>query len=211
MKPVLSVAQVFFTLLLSITILSSTGYANSVIAKDTCNSGFQKENHIGFYDDENVSFQSHHNDILAQYKAEASKYPLLNREQEVELGIKIENANLEYRAAMLESDFVFFRAIEVIESIVSKDARIDGALTTSHKEAEKTKRLRIFIQDNLDLFKLRRKKHTKLYLKAISKSIPIHEREEAWIELTKSRRKNWEIIEPLMFRIKTLDLSLIHI
>ena len=154
-------------------------------------------------------------DPVRQYLTEMGNIPLLSRQREVELAEQIEVSRLQFRAKLLECDYVMQMAVRTLhrvhekelpfgKNIQSVDAPAEGRAAAKDATNESAASSAKFEQ-NLGTLRAILAKNRADYCVATSKSRASAERLDAWNKIAYRRRRAVRLIEELGLRIPRIE------
>jgi RNA polymerase primary sigma factor len=143
-------------------------------------------------------------DPVRVYLMQMGEIPLLNREQEIAAAKQIEWSRARFRRGVLSTDFVLQGAVALLRKVRDGQLRLDRTVEVSVTDAAEKKQIMALLPPNLrtlgHLLRLNRKD----FRVAISKSVPLAERQAAWRRLVTRRRKAVRLVEELNLRTQRL-------
>jgi RNA polymerase primary sigma factor len=143
-------------------------------------------------------------DPVRLYLLQMGGNPLLTRASEVASARQIEHWRRKFRHTMLSNDFILAGAVQLLERIragtVRLDRTIEVAVTNTQEKARFLKRL----GPNLATLHRIQQEKTRLFRVAMSRSVPLERRREAWQRLVRQRNKAVRLVEEMHLRIQRL-------
>ncbi|MFM7035321.1 MAG: RNA polymerase sigma factor RpoD/SigA [Planctomycetia bacterium] len=143
-------------------------------------------------------------DPVRLYLLQMGGIPLLTRETEVSSAKEIERWRRRFRRTLLGNDFVLSGAVRLLQKVRDGGLRLDRTIEVSVTNTAEKKRLLKRLGPNLDtLHRLEREKR-QLFRTALSRSVPLPKRREAWRLLVRKRNKSVRLVEEMNLRIQKL-------
>ncbi len=147
-------------------------------------------------------------DDIGRYFMQIGPTRILSREEEIILGNEILALEKELRTALFKNDYVFEKAIEMIDRVYKKDVLMTTILMTSSNRPKKTKHLTRLVSENIESLKEQYQEHQKLFsdshiTSASKRQLPGSK--AAWRKLSKKRSQTPKTMSPFMLRIEVLE------
>ncbi|MBR0192469.1 MAG: sigma-70 family RNA polymerase sigma factor [Thermoguttaceae bacterium] len=145
-------------------------------------------------------------DPIRMYLQQMGDIPLLSRPQEVMLARKIESMRARFCCKILECDYVLRKICKLLES-VKQGAPLDRNLQISTDAAERT-HIMAKLPENLKTVRTILERNKINYHIATSLSCSPEERQQAWLDLGRARRRAVKLIMELKPRTQRLEYYL---
>ncbi len=152
--------------------------------------------------DDNESWSD---DPVRMYLTQMGEIPLLTRQQEIALAKKIEITRSQFRAYLLECDYVIQACVKVLQRVHRGELPFDRTVqvsVTDHLEKEQILGRLPYNLASLEVLLLRNRRD---YTIATSKSQPKTKRREAWTRLARRRRRAVRLVEELGLRTQRVE------
>ncbi len=144
-------------------------------------------------------------DPVRMYLMQMGQIPLLNRSEEIESAQDIEGARDLYRTSMLATDYMLQGAMNALEKVRDGELRLDRTIEVSVTNTQEKKRIMRRIVPNLKTLRRLLLANHKDFRVAISKKFSAAERHDAWVRLTRRRRKAVRLVEEMNLRASKLQ------
>ncbi|MCR5165312.1 MAG: sigma-70 family RNA polymerase sigma factor [Thermoguttaceae bacterium] len=145
-------------------------------------------------------------DPIRMYLQQMGDIPLLSRSQEVMLARKIESMRARFCCKILECDYVLRKICKLLES-VKQGAPLDRNLQISTDAAERS-HIMAKLPENLKTVRTILDRNKINYHIATSLSCSPEERQQAWLDLGRARRRAVKLIMELKPRTQRLEYYL---
>jgi RNA polymerase primary sigma factor len=146
-------------------------------------------------------------DPIHIYLMQMGKIPLLNRQEELGLAMRIERARRQFRRTVLATDYVLRSAIVAIQAIDDGQCRLDRTLDVSRSKQGERRRLVSALAPNLDTLRHLVRRNARDYATAIHKRRLSGQRRSAWGRLLARRNRAMRLIEELGLRTQFLQAT----
>lgn len=146
-------------------------------------------------------------DPIRMYLQQMGDIPLLSRPQEVLLARKIESMRARFCRRILECDYVLRRTCKLLESVRQGNIPLDRNLQISTDAAERS-HIMAKLPENLKTVRSILDRNKINYHIATSLSCTKEERERAWLELGRGRRRAVKLLMELKPRTQRLEYFL---
>ena len=146
-------------------------------------------------------------DPIRMYLQQMGDIPLLSRPQEVMLARKIESMRAKFCLKILECDYVLRKTCKLLESVRQGNSPLDRNLQISTDAAERS-HIMAKLPENIKTVRSILDKNKINYHIATSKNRSKEEREHAWLELGRGRRRAVKLIMELKPRTQRLEYYL---
>jgi RNA polymerase primary sigma factor len=149
--------------------------------------------------------ESWSDDPVRMYLTQMGEIPLLTRQQEIALAKKIEITRRKFRAKLLECDYVIQVAYKVLKRVHAGELPFDRTVQVSVTDQLEKDQILGRLPHNLTTLDvlLRRNRHD--YRIALSKSQPKNKRRQAWVRLSRRRRRSVRLVEELGLRTQRIE------
>jgi RNA polymerase primary sigma factor len=143
-------------------------------------------------------------DPVRLYLLQMGGIPLLNRETEVSSARQIEHWRRRFRHTLLANDFVLAGAVQLLEKVQAGTIRLDRTIEVSVTNTQEKKRIIKRLAPNLVTLRRIEQEKRRLFRVAMSRSVPLERRREAWRRLVRQRNKAVRLVEEMNLRIQRL-------
>ncbi|MGD0896358.1 MAG: sigma-70 family RNA polymerase sigma factor [Thermoguttaceae bacterium] len=141
-------------------------------------------------------------DPLRIYLMQMGKIPLLNRQEELGLAMRVERARRRFRHAVLATDYAVESAIAVLQAVGDGRCRLDCKLEVSLARQGERQRLVSALAPNLYTLRRLVRQNARDYATAIRKRRLPGQRRAAWGRVLARRNRAARLIEELGLRIE---------
>ena len=149
-------------------------------------------------------------DPVRMYLMQMGEIPLLTRDEEVASAKEIERTRTKFRDSMLATDFILQSAVVALEKVRDGELRLDRTIEVSVTNTAEKKRIMSRIVPNVETLRKMLVLNHIDFRTAIKKTNSMKERQTAWRQLQRRRRRAVRLVEELNLRSQRI-LSLIHI
>ena len=156
--------------------------------------------------------ESWSDDPVRMYLTQMGEIPLLTRQEEIALAKRIEITRSNFRARLLECDYVIQIAVKVLRRVHTGELPFDRTVQVSVTDRLEKEQILGRFPHNLRTIETLLSQNREDYRIASSKSCKANQRREAWRRLGRRRRRAVKLVEELGLRtqriephIKTLD------
>lgn len=146
-------------------------------------------------------------DPIRMYLQQMGDIPLLSRPQEVMLARKIESMRAKFCRKILECDYVLRKTCKLLESVRLGNVPLDRNLQISTDAAERS-HIMAKLPENLKTVRSILERNKTNYHIATSLSRTPEERQRAWLELGRGRRRAVKLLMELKPRTQRLEYFL---
>jgi RNA polymerase primary sigma factor len=143
-------------------------------------------------------------DPIRLYLAQMGGMPLLTREGEVAHARQIEHWRRRFRRTLLANDFVLAGAVALLERVQAGTVRLDRTIEVSVTNIREKRRILRRLAPNLATLRRIQEEKRRLFRTAMSRSLPLERRREAWRRLVRQRNKAVRLVEEMQLRIQRL-------
>ena len=150
-------------------------------------------------------------DPVRMYLMQMGATPLLNRSEEIEAAIQIEQSRVKFRTTLLANDFVLQGAIVALEKVRAGELRLDRTVEVSVTNTVEKKAIMKRIEPNLKTLRSLLVEDHRDYRMAIRKRYSKTERKAAWRRLVKRRYRAVRLVEELNLRMQRLQPLLVDL
>jgi RNA polymerase primary sigma factor len=149
--------------------------------------------------------ESWSDDPVRMYLTQMGEIPLLTRQQEIALAKKIEITRRKFRAKLLECDYVIQVAYKVLKRVHAGELPFDRTVQVSVTDALEKDQILGRLPHNLTTLEVLLKRNRHDYRIALSKSQPKNKRRQAWVRLSRRRRRAVRLVEELGLRTQRIE------
>jgi RNA polymerase primary sigma factor len=143
-------------------------------------------------------------DPIRLYLAQMGGMPLLTREGEVGHARQIEHWRRRFRRTLLANDFVLAGAVALLEKVQAGTVRLDRTIEVSVTDTRQKRHILRRLAPNLATLRRIQEEKRRLFRTAMSRSVPLERRREAWRRLVRQRNKAVRLVEEMNLRIQRL-------
>ena len=133
--------------------------------------------------------ESWSDDPVRMYLTQMGEIPLLTRVEEIRLAKRIEDTRRDFRAKLLESDYVFQMAFKILRRVHLGELPFDRTVQVSVTDRLEKEQIMGRMPGNLDVVETLLRQNKRDFRVAVSKSFSKSERREAWKNLGRRRRR----------------------
>ena len=144
-------------------------------------------------------------DPVRMYLTQMGEIPLLTRQEEIRLAKKIEVTRRRFRTKLLECDYVVQFAYKILKRVHTGELPFDRTVQVSVTDRLEKDQILGRLPHNLKTLDVLLKRNRRDYRNALSKSMPVKKRHEAWQSLARRRRKSVRLIEELGLRTQRIE------
>jgi RNA polymerase primary sigma factor len=149
--------------------------------------------------------ESWSDDPVRMYLTQMGEIPLLTRQQEIALAKKIEITRRKFRAKLLECDYVIQVAYKVLKRVHAGELPFDRTVQVSVTDQLEKEQILGRLPHNLATLEVLLKRNRHDYRTALSKSQPKNKRRQAWVRLSRRRRRSVRLVEELGLRTQRIE------
>ena len=149
--------------------------------------------------------ESWSDDPVRMYLTQMGEIPLLTRQQEIALAKKIEITRRKFRAKLLECDYVIQIAYKILKRVHAGELPFDRTVQVSVTDALEKDQILGRLPHNLNTLEVLLKRNRHDYRIALSKSQPKNKRKQAWVRLSRRRRRAVRLVEELGLRTQRIE------
>lgn len=154
----------------------------------------------GFEDDETWS-----DDPVRMYLTQMGEIPLLTRQQEITLAKRIETSRRQFRTKLLECDYVIQMAYTTLQRVHDGELPFDRTIQVSVTDRLEKEQILGRLPRNLKTLDILLKKNRHDYVTALNRREPKSKRKQAWLNLSRRRRRAVRLIEELGLRTQRIE------
>jgi RNA polymerase primary sigma factor len=147
-------------------------------------------------------------DPVRMYLTQMGEIPLLTRAQEIHLARQIETTRAEFRAKLLECEYVCQQAHKVLSRVHRGELPFDRTVQVSVTDRLEKEQILGRLPHNLRTLDVLVKQNKADYRIALSKKRRMAERREAWSRLGRRRRRCVRLIEELGLRTQRIEVMI---
>ncbi|NBX30387.1 sigma-70 family RNA polymerase sigma factor, partial [bacterium] len=144
-------------------------------------------------------------DPVRMYLTQMGEIPLLTRAQEIFLARQIETTRAQFRAKLLECEYVCEQAFRVLSRVHRGELPFDRTVQVSVTDKLEKDQILGRLPHNLRTLEVLIKLNKADYRIALSKKRKMAERREAWARLGRRRRRCVRLIEELGLRTQRIE------
>ncbi|MBC8873214.1 MAG: sigma-70 family RNA polymerase sigma factor [Planctomycetes bacterium] len=152
--------------------------------------------------DDNESWSD---DPVRMYLTQMGEIPLLTRQEEIRLARRIEITRRKFRAKLLECDYVIQMAFKTLKRVHDGELPFDRTVQVSVTDRLEKDQILGRIPHNLSTLEVLLKRNRRDYRIAMGKSYPKRRRHEAWVGLSRRRRRAVRLVEELGLRTQKIE------
>ena len=187
------------------TILAGETGSSTVPVSSPSSSHANLQVHVDSDSSEKKSDENALDDPVRMYLMQMGRIPLLSRQEEIEAATQIDTTRIDYRNAMLGTDFMLQGALEMLEDVRDGKLRLDRTIEVSVTNKQEKKRIMQRLVPNVETLRKLLKENTKDFKIAVHPRRPRQERAKAWRRLTRRRNRAVRLVEELNLRINRLQ------
>lgn len=149
--------------------------------------------------------ESWSDDPVRMYLTQMGEIPLLTRAEEISLAKRIEITRRKFRAKLLECDYVVQVAYKILKRVHAGELPFDRTVQVSVTDALEKDQILGRLPHNLKTLEVLLKRNRHDYRIALSKSQPKNKRRQAWVRLSRRRRRTVRLVEELGLRTQRVE------
>ncbi|MBW3596494.1 MAG: sigma-70 family RNA polymerase sigma factor [Planctomycetes bacterium] len=149
--------------------------------------------------------ESWSDDPVRMYLTQMGEIPLLTRQQEISLAKRIEITRRRFRTRLLECDYVIRAAFKTLKRVETGELPFDRTVQVSVTDRLEKDQIIGRLPHNLRTLEKLLKRNRADYRLALSKSQSQKKRREAWLRLSRRRRRCVRLIEELGLRTQRIE------
>jgi RNA polymerase primary sigma factor len=144
-------------------------------------------------------------DPVRMYLTQMGEIPLLSRQEEIRLARRIEITRRKFRAKLLECNYVIQMAYKTLKRVHEGELPFDRTVQVSVTDRLEKEQILGRIPHNLRTVEVLLKRNHHDFRVALGKSFPRRRRQDAWIRLSRRRRRAVRLIEELGLRTQKIE------
>jgi RNA polymerase primary sigma factor len=144
-------------------------------------------------------------DPVRMYLTQMGEIPLLTRQEEIRLARRIEITRRKFRAKLLECNYVIQMAYKTLKRVHEGELPFDRTVQVSVTDRLEKEQILGRIPHNLRTVEVLLKRNHHDFRVALGKSFPRRRRQEAWVRLSRRRRRAVRLIEELGLRTQKIE------
>lgn len=149
--------------------------------------------------------ESWSDDPVRMYLTQMGEIPLLTRQQEIYLAKQIEDTRRRFRTKLLECDFVIQSAFKTLKRVHEGELPFDRTVQVSVTDRLEKEQILGRMPHNLKVVEVLLKRNRHDYMTALNKKHPKQKRREAWVNLSRRRRRAVRLIEEMGLRTQRVE------
>ncbi|MCY2973491.1 MAG: sigma-70 family RNA polymerase sigma factor [Planctomycetota bacterium] len=144
-------------------------------------------------------------DPVRMYLTQMGEIPLLTRHEEIRLAKTIEVTRRRFRTKLLECDYVIQIAYKILRRVHTGELPFDRTVQVSVTDRLEKEQILGRLPHNLKTLETLLKRNRRDYRNALTRTLPIAKRQEAWQALARRRRKAVRLVEELGLRTQRIE------
>ena len=149
--------------------------------------------------------ESWSDDPVRMYLTQMGEIPLLTRVEEIRLAKRIEDTRRDFRAKLLESDYVFQMAFKVLGRVHRGELPFDRTVQVSVTDRLEKDQIIGRLPGNLTTLEKLSRLNKRDFHVAVNKNCTAEERSQAWQNLGRRRRRCVRLVEELGLRTHRIE------
>ncbi|MEC7566507.1 MAG: sigma-70 family RNA polymerase sigma factor [Planctomycetota bacterium] len=149
--------------------------------------------------------ESWSDDPVRMYLTQMGEIPLLTRVEEIRLAKKIEDTRRDFRAKLLECDYVFQMAFKVLGRVHRGELPFDRTVQVSVTDRLEKEQILGRLPHNLSVLAKLSRLNKRDFHKSVNKTCSKVERSQAWKDLARRRRRCVRLVEELGLRTHRIE------
>ncbi|MDB4670709.1 sigma-70 family RNA polymerase sigma factor [Pirellulaceae bacterium] len=149
--------------------------------------------------------ESWSDDPVRMYLTQMGEIPLLTRHEEITLAKRIEDTRRQFRTKLLECNYVIQQAFKVIKRVHDGELPFDRTVQVSVTDRLEKEQILGRLPFNVESLETLLRRNRQDYFISLSKSQPKKKRREAWVRLSRRRRRCVRLIEELGLRTQRIE------
>ncbi len=144
-------------------------------------------------------------DPVRMYLTQMGEIPLLTRHEEIRLAKTIEVTRRRFRTKLLECDYVIQIAYKILRRVHTGELPFDRTVQVSVTDRLEKEQILGRLPHNLKTLETLLKRNRRDYRNALTRTLSIAKRQEAWQALARRRRKAVRLVEELGLRTQRIE------
>jgi len=144
-------------------------------------------------------------DPVRMYLTQMGEIPLLTRHEEIRLAKTIEVTRRRFRTKLLECDYVIQIAYKILRRVHTGELPFDRTVQVSVTDRLEKEQILGRLPHNLKTLETLLKRNRRDYRNALTRTLPMAKRREAWQALARRRRKAVRLVEELGLRTQRIE------
>jgi len=144
-------------------------------------------------------------DPVRMYLTQMGEIPLLTRHEEIRLAKTIEVTRRRFRTKLLECDYVIQIAYKILRRVHTGELPFDRTVQVSVTDRLEKEQILGRLPHNLKTLETLLKRNRRDYRNALTRTLSIAKRKEAWQALARRRRKAVRLVEELGLRTQRIE------
>ncbi len=149
--------------------------------------------------------ESWSDDPVRMYLTQMGEIPLLTRQEEISLAKRIEVTRARFRCRLLECDYVIQLAVKILKRVHLGELPFDRTVQVSVTDRLEKDQILGRFPHNLRTIEILLKQNRDDYRIATSKSYKVSQRRDAWLRLSRRRRRAVKLVEELGLRTQRIE------
>ncbi len=149
--------------------------------------------------------ESWSDDPVRMYLTQMGEIPLLTRQQEIYLAKRIELTRRRFRTKLLECDYVIQAAFKTLKRVHTGELPFDRTVQVSVTDRLEKDQILGRLPHNLNTLETVLQRNRKDYFLALSKKLSKQKRRQAWVRLSRRRRRAVRLVEELGLRTQRIE------
>ncbi len=149
--------------------------------------------------------ESWSDDPVRMYLTQMGEIPLLTRQQEITLAKRIELTRRRFRTKLLECDYVIQQAYKTLKRVHTGELPFDRTVQVSVTDRLEKDQILGRLPHNLKTLETVLHRNRKDYFLALSKKLAKQKRRQAWVRLSRRRRRAVRLVEELGLRTQRIE------
>jgi RNA polymerase primary sigma factor len=149
--------------------------------------------------------ESWSDDPVRMYLTQMGEIPLLTRQEEIRLAKRIEDTRRMFRTKLLECDYVIRGAFKTLKRVHKGELPFDRTVQVSVTDRLEKEQILGRMPHNVETLEVLLKRNQYDYFLALNRKKPKAQRREAWIRLSRRRRRAVRLLEELGLRTQRIE------
>lgn len=143
-------------------------------------------------------------DPVATYLAQIGSFPLLTRQQEIDISTDLETGRRQFRALLLDFDFVLREAVELLRGVHEGNQAFDRTIQVAVSDRLEKHQVLARLPHNLRTIDALLEQNRKDFDRLLESTTTRHRR-ALWRQIVRRRRRAVQLVEELGLRIDFLE------